>query len=661
MAEHDEMNVRSSGSGSADEGLCPSSFVPLRRPRRPAPHPPPPPISLSDQSSVQSQADSDRVRSYDSVHTAHTLDTNQDVLDELEALDDEASSGHELFGRRRSCLGHVVQTLCRQVNYFDDERDIHLDFLTATQLQRIVSLEATPKFEKKGSLMQLCTNRIDQIDTHKSRFRQNHQELSLTSIASNSWTSEVSFQSNNGASNQIGASNETSYFGCDVNLIEHKTGGLQLPPFIENLLVYLMRRGAKSVGIFRKSGVKSRIAALREACDQWSERVASKSSDDQSTTEFDALLSNFSVFDAADTLKMWLRELRPTPLITSSMVLAHKDLVTGRCDVQQFHLNVFSLMTDAQRYILLILLHMLNWFAKNCASNHMTAQNLAICFAPSLCEIRRNSLLSHLTGNSSTLTAANLTSGAVKSPSSCNKTKFSNSVPLNSHLSTAMDALALVNSNSADSIYSEEAEALSDAQKCLEHLIDQFDKLLYFNSDLLNCSSESSTSGHLNVYSAHNPSVYLLNGGNLLPQKYESSVAIAAAPVDILHRILYERNLYDATLLRWEVMESRNKSSGEFADQFKIWKQTSVFLPIKKQLLTRQWSFFEPDLPDTLSTSQQTNKSCKNPKLTCQGILVKEEGFLYQSVYKITTNGDGKTNVRYSVAYDLRYERVSNN
>lgn len=130
-ADRDGSNMmqRSSGSVSNDESLESSSFVPLRRARRTLLDLP----SDTDRLSV-------RARSYDSVHTVHTLDTNQDVLDELEALDDEASSGHELFGQRRSCLGHVVQTLCRQIDYFDDERDIHLDFLTATQLQRIVSL-----------------------------------------------------------------------------------------------------------------------------------------------------------------------------------------------------------------------------------------------------------------------------------------------------------------------------------------------------------------------------------------------------------------------------------------------------------------------------------------------------------------------------------------
>ena len=455
-----------------------------------------------------------------------------------------------------------------------------------------------------------------------------------------------------------------------------------MPPFIEQLLLYLMRTGAKSIGIFRKSGVKSRIATLKECCDRWPnlgsigadlldkhltyEQAMSSLTLESKPAEIEnnrleSLLNKFSVFDVADTLKMWLRELRPGPLISQAVVLAHKDLVEGRSSIQEFHLNFFSLLTDAQRYVLLILLHMLSWFAQNCSQNHMTIQNLSICFAPSLCEIRRAAGFTS-PGNISTTSAINAgnVEAALRTPNS-KSNPYSASFPPNSLLNTttAMESSGLATvgisgSSSADSIYASEAEALNDAQKCLEHLIENFEHLLYFNSDLLACSFESKASSQLPGYNQNNGSVYLINGGNLLPQKYESSVSVTAAPVDILHRILYERNLLDPSLIRWDIGESSNKSNGEFADRFKAWKQTSIFLPIKKIALNRHWSFFDPSDNGKANQSSSTNKPPKNPKLTSQGVLLTEEGFLYQSVYKITTNGEGKSLVRHSVAYDLR-------
>lgn len=154
---------------STSSSSCPeesmNDFGQLRRPRRQAP---PLPCHSSDRqhnaakhgqvdrNPVEGQEEDDeedheqpeeqqRVQSYDSVHTENTLDT-LDTLDtnrldeEEEELDEEEESGHELFfGQRRSCLGYIVKTLCRRLDYFDDENEIHLDFLTATQLQRIVS------------------------------------------------------------------------------------------------------------------------------------------------------------------------------------------------------------------------------------------------------------------------------------------------------------------------------------------------------------------------------------------------------------------------------------------------------------------------------------------------------------------------------------------
>lgn len=93
-------------------------------------------------------------------------------------------------------------------------------------------------------------------------------------------------------------------------------------------------------------------------------------------------------------------------------------------------------------------------------------------------------------------------------------------------------------------------------------------------------------------------------------------------------------------------------------DVFTMKKQCSLFLPVKTFALKRGWSYFDQADQQATKKAAKENKSkhkaAKHGKYTQQGILLKEEGFLYQSLYKITTNGEGKSLVQQSLAYDLR-------
>lgn len=96
---------------------------------------------------------------------------------------------------------------------------------------------------------------------------------------------------------------DKNIFGVPLLVIAERTGN-PLPHPILLALNHLSRLSIDSVGIFRKSGMKSRIDKLRTQIESNPEKVS-----------FD----DYSVYDVADTLKQYFREL-PEPLLTTKLV-----------------------------------------------------------------------------------------------------------------------------------------------------------------------------------------------------------------------------------------------------------------------------------------------------------------------------------------------------
>jgi len=136
--------------------------------------------------------------------------------------------------------------------------------------------------------------------------------------------------------------------------------GKILPDFLEESLSYLTKFGLSSVGIFRKSGVKSRINALKVAIEN------------HNKLDFDKV----DIYDIADLVKTWIRELSPH-LISQSLI-------------ESFHKSpsTFTLwqLEDGHRYLLFSILKFLNNISKHSSQNQMNIFNLAVCFTPSMCD-----------------------------------------------------------------------------------------------------------------------------------------------------------------------------------------------------------------------------------------------------------------------------------
>lgn len=232
-------------------------------------------------------------------------------------------------------------------------------------------------------------------------------------------------------------------FGCNIESLEQCSQyGSILPPVINSLLDHIILHGIESVGIFRKSGVKSRILTLKQRIET-----------NQNLTFHELNRNNeFSIYDIADLVKMWFRELKPVPILTKELIklitnlFPHEttssssssfSLATSSSGVTssqtthpnpltylRYHVNtsqqdlsttknitdaktirqaentysidenmktrIYSLLSITHRALLARALYFLAEISSRCETNQMTSQNLAICLTPSLCATDSN-------------------------------------------------------------------------------------------------------------------------------------------------------------------------------------------------------------------------------------------------------------------------------
>ncbi|KAM4809384.1 rho GTPase-activating protein 7 isoform 2-T2 [Rhinophrynus dorsalis] len=162
---------------------------------------------------------------------------------------------------------------------------------------------------------------------------------------------------------------DRNVFGVPLT-INVQRSGQPLPQSIQQAMRYLRSQCLDQVGLFRKSGVKSRILALREI---------SENNSDSLTYE------GQSAYDVADMLKQYFRDL-PEPLLTSKLsetFLQIYQYVPKEQRLQAIKAAIM-LLPDENREVLQTLLYFLSDVAAAVDENQMTPTNLAVCLAPSL-------------------------------------------------------------------------------------------------------------------------------------------------------------------------------------------------------------------------------------------------------------------------------------
>uniref|UniRef100_A0A8K9XVZ6 StAR-related lipid transfer protein 13 n=1 Tax=Oncorhynchus mykiss TaxID=8022 RepID=A0A8K9XVZ6_ONCMY len=162
---------------------------------------------------------------------------------------------------------------------------------------------------------------------------------------------------------------ERSVFG--VPLIVHtQRCGYPLPLCLQQALRHLRTHCLDQVGLFRKSGVKSRIQALRQECE---------------TSPDSVCYEDQSAYDVADMVKQFFRDL-PEPLLTSKLgeTFLHIYQYVPKEQRLQAVRAAILLMSDENREVLQTLLCFLRDVTSCVEENQMTPMNLAVCLGPSL-------------------------------------------------------------------------------------------------------------------------------------------------------------------------------------------------------------------------------------------------------------------------------------
>uniref|UniRef100_A0A8D0L558 Rho GTPase-activating protein 7-like n=1 Tax=Sphenodon punctatus TaxID=8508 RepID=A0A8D0L558_SPHPU len=162
---------------------------------------------------------------------------------------------------------------------------------------------------------------------------------------------------------------DRNVFGVPLVLIVQRTNH-PLPKSILQAMEYLRNHFLDQVGLFRKSGVKSRILSLREMNENDPDNVTYEGQ---------------SAFDVADLVKQYFRDL-PEPIFTSKLCESFLHIYQYLPKEQQFCAvqAAVLLLPDENREALKILLFFLRDVVAFVEENQMTPTNVAVCLAPSL-------------------------------------------------------------------------------------------------------------------------------------------------------------------------------------------------------------------------------------------------------------------------------------
>uniref|UniRef100_A0A0N5A4V7 Rho-GAP domain-containing protein n=1 Tax=Parastrongyloides trichosuri TaxID=131310 RepID=A0A0N5A4V7_PARTI len=178
-----------------------------------------------------------------------------------------------------------------------------------------------------------------------------------------------------------------SCFGMSLSDVEGFCEGEVLPKCIYEIMKFLLQNASSTDGVFRKSGVRSRIERLKQQCIS-KYPYENVFYDDNG----ECLLHLSQVHDVADTLKQYFREI-PGKLFNekiSEFFIAVSNILPSDKQIEALRF-VLILMDDVNRYTALALFSFLHKVSTWACENNMSAENLAVCFTPSLFHLNTES------------------------------------------------------------------------------------------------------------------------------------------------------------------------------------------------------------------------------------------------------------------------------
>ncbi|KAM6987909.1 stAR-related lipid transfer protein 13 isoform 1-T1 [Tautogolabrus adspersus] len=414
-----------------------------------------------------------------------------------------------------------------------------------------------------------------------------------------------------------------------VPLIVHvQRSGQPLPLGLQQALRYLRSQCLDQVGLFRKSGVKSRIQALRQM---------NESSPDNVNYE------DQSAYDVADMVKQFFRDL-PEPLLTSKLgeTFLHIYQYVPKDQRLQAVQAAIMLMSDENREVLQTLLCFLSDVTSSVEENQMTPMNIAVCLAPSLFHLN-------------ILKKDNLSPRAMQK-------KYATGRPdqkdLNENLAATQGlAHMIIECNrlfeiphemvtqSRNSYVEADLHAPTINELCKQLEDDDGTYQTHMEGRLQNLLKEAREKSKywVSCSSSDNTELYYKKVGDGNPlRRWRVSVEVEAPPSVVLNRVLRERHLWDVDLLQWKVCETLDKHTEVF--QYVLNRMPPH--PSRDFVVTRSWRTDLPKGACSLVSVSIEHEDC--PSVGGVRAIVLESNYLLEPC------GSGKSRLTHICRVDLK-------
>lgn len=423
---------------------------------------------------------------------------------------------------------------------------------------------------------------------------------------------------------------DKTVFGIPLLLTLQRTGQ-SLPCCIQQALKWLRANALDQVGLFRKSGVRSRIQKLKVMTETQGNNI---SYDGQ------------QAYDVADMVKQYFREL-PEALLTNKLsetFIAIFQHVPDSCRAEAVQW-VLLLLPDEHREALQTLLEFLSQVAAHAEYNQMSPSNLAVCLAPSLFHFHH--------------APSGATTG--RSASASPRRRKTVGVPDARELAenrAAHDCLLyLIKEHKRLFMVSEEILAQchfnymeESIPVALEELGSEFQQdwrgYLYACTTALLKEAREKSRGWVNVTCSSDPQVemaYKKVGDGHPLRLWRVSTEVEAPPQELLHRVLRGRHVWDNNLLKWRVV-ARPDPQGEV---FQYVCASMPPLPAKDYCVLRSW---RTDLPKGACVIVETSVEHADAPVMLGGV----RGIVLASRYLIEPCGSGKSRIMHLSRVDTK-------
>ncbi|XP_015262796.1 PREDICTED: rho GTPase-activating protein 7-like [Gekko japonicus] len=416
---------------------------------------------------------------------------------------------------------------------------------------------------------------------------------------------------------------DKNVFGVPLLLNVQRTGH-PLPRSILQAMDYLRDNFLDQVGLFRKSGVKSRILSLREM----------NENDPHSVT-----YEGQSAFDVADMVKQYFRDL-PEPIFTSKLCESFLNIYQYLPKDQQFCAVQAAaiLLPDENREALKILLFFLRDVVAFVEENQMTPTNLAVCLAPSLFH------LNSLRRESSSSSRSSQRKYSTGRPDQRDLSENLAATQGLAHMIMECHRLFQIPDYCFDEGYEDfhNLNFLTETnQTILTSLCSTVISLEHSMQDLLRDAKEKFRNWVACSIVEGVDSGYKKVEDNCYLRLWRASVEIDATPKAVLHRVLMEQHLWDPRLQQSKILEVLDDDT----DIYHYTTESMSPLPGRDHVILRTW---RTDPQSGTCVLAATSTESEGAKLN--GILAKV--FLCQ--FLIEAVGSHKSKVTHVCRIDKR-------